>query len=72
MAPGDLQEVLAGLKRPSGVSAETERNLLVGLGQADDAAVYRLGPDLAIVPGCVRDHATRTPTTAVMIVEVAD
>src|SRR5438067_3093719 len=49
MAPGDLQEVLAGLKRPSGVSAETERNLLVGLGQADDAAVYRLGPDLAIV-----------------------
>src|SRR5205823_1126155 len=49
MAPGDLQEVLAGLKRPSGVSAETERNLLVGLGQANDAAVYRLGPDLAIV-----------------------
>src|SRR2546421_3321226 len=49
MAPGDLREVLAGLKRPSGVSAEPERNLLVGRGQADDAAVYRLGPDLAIV-----------------------
>jgi len=49
MAPGDLQEVLAGLKRPLGVSAEAERNLLVGLGRADDAAVYRLGPDLAIV-----------------------
>jgi selenide,water dikinase len=49
MAPGDLQEVLAGLKRPTGVSAETERNLLVGLGAADDAAVYRLAPDLAIV-----------------------
>src|SRR5437763_15376083 len=49
MAPGDLQEVLAGLKRPSGVSAETERNLLVGLGQADDAAVYRIGADVAIV-----------------------
>jgi selenide,water dikinase len=49
MAPGDLQEVLAGLKRPSGVSAEAERNLLVGLGRADDAAVYRLGADLAIV-----------------------
>jgi selenide,water dikinase len=49
MAPGDLQEVLAGLKRPSGLSAETERNLLVGLGAADDAAVYRLAPDLAIV-----------------------
>jgi selenide, water dikinase len=49
MAPGDLQEVLAGLRRPAGVSAEAERNLLVGLGQADDAAVYRLAPDLAIV-----------------------
>jgi len=49
MAPGDLQEVLAGLRRPFGVSAEAERNLLVGLGRADDAAVYRLAPDLAIV-----------------------
>ena len=49
MAPGDLQEVLAGLRRPVGVSAEAERNLLVGLGRADDAAVYRLGPDLAVV-----------------------
>ena len=49
MAPGDLQEVLAGLRRPAGVSAEAERNLLVGLGRADDAAVYRLTPDLAIV-----------------------
>jgi selenide,water dikinase len=49
MAPGDLQEVLAGLKRPAGVSAEAERNLLVGLGKADDAAVYRLAPDLALV-----------------------
>jgi selenide,water dikinase len=49
MAPGDLQEVLAGLKRPAGLSADAERNLLVGLGRADDAAVYRLAPDLAIV-----------------------
>ena len=49
MAPGDLQEVLAGLRRPTGLSAEAERNLLVGLGRADDAAVYRLAPDLAIV-----------------------
>jgi selenide,water dikinase len=49
MAPGDLQEVLAGLRRPVGLSAEAERNLLVGLGRADDAAVYRLAPDLAIV-----------------------
>ena len=49
MAPGDLQEVLAGLRRPAGLSAEAEGSLLVGLGQADDAAVYRLTPDLAIV-----------------------
>src|SRR5215470_2940257 len=49
MAPGDLQEVLAGLKRPAGLSPEAERNLLVGLGAADDAAVYRLASDLAIV-----------------------
>jgi selenide,water dikinase len=49
MAPGDLQEVLAGLRQPTGVLAETERNLLVGLGSADDAAVYRLAADLAIV-----------------------
>jgi selenide, water dikinase len=49
MAPGDLQEVLAGLKHPVGVSAEAERALLVGLGTADDAAVYRLTPEMAIV-----------------------
>jgi selenide,water dikinase len=49
MAPGDLQEVLAALRRPAGLSPETERDLLVGLGRADDAAVYRLAPDLAIV-----------------------
>src|SRR5205823_5750325 len=49
MAPGDLQEVLAGLKRPTGLSAETERILLVGLGAAADAAVSRLTDDLAIV-----------------------
>src|SRR4029453_2000341 len=49
MAPGDLQEVLAALKRPVGVSAEAERALLVGLGSAEDAAVYRLTPERAIV-----------------------
>src|SRR5919109_4394886 len=49
MAPGDLQEVLTPLRRPSGLSPEAERSLLIGLGRADDAAVYRLGPDLAIV-----------------------
>jgi selenide, water dikinase len=46
MAPGDLQEVLAVLK-PADPTAH--RDLLVGLGQADDAAVYRVAPDLAIV-----------------------
>src|SRR3989442_3958310 len=46
MAPGDLQEVLAVLK-PGGTPPPTD--LLVGLGAADDAAVYRLAPDLAIV-----------------------
>src|SRR5262245_34023756 len=46
MAPGDLQEVLAVLK-PSNAAAH--RDLLVGLGQADDAAVYRVAPELAIV-----------------------
>jgi selenide,water dikinase len=49
MAPGDLQDVLAGLRRPAGLSPEAERNLLVGLGAADDAAVYRLAADLALV-----------------------
>jgi selenide,water dikinase len=46
MAPGDLQEVLAVL-RPGAAAAPAE--LLVGLGAADDAAVYRLAPDLAVV-----------------------
>src|SRR5438128_10179759 len=46
MAPGDLQEVLAVLK-PGGTPPPAD--LLVGLGAADDAAVYRLAPDLAIV-----------------------
>jgi selenide,water dikinase len=45
MAPGDLQEVL-GVLRPAGAPPA---DLLVGLGAADDAAVYRLTPDLAIV-----------------------
>jgi selenide,water dikinase len=46
MAPGDLQEVLAGLK-PGDPTVHA--NLLVGLGKADDAAVYRVSPDVAIV-----------------------
>lgn len=48
MAPGDLQEVLAVLKRPS-LAVDNARNVLVGLGAADDAAVYRVSADLAIV-----------------------
>jgi len=46
MAPGDLQEVLQVLK-PRDPAAHAD--LLVGLGKADDAAVYRVSPDLAIV-----------------------
>ncbi len=46
MAPGDLQEVLAVLK-PADPGAHPD--LLVGLGQADDAAVYRITDELAIV-----------------------
>jgi selenide, water dikinase len=46
MAPGDLQEVLAVLKP---ADAKTHQDLLVGLGKADDAAVYRITKDLAIV-----------------------
>src|SRR5262249_43006414 len=48
MAPGDLQEVLSVLRRPA-LSAETARKLIVGLGAADDAAVYRISDDLALV-----------------------
>lgn len=46
MAPGDLQEVLAALEPGQG---PVPADLLVGLGRLDDAAVYRLAPDLAIV-----------------------
>src|SRR5262249_56466733 len=46
MAPGDRQEVLAVL-RPGGTPPPAD--LLVGLGAADDAAVYRLSPELAVV-----------------------
>jgi selenide,water dikinase len=46
MAPGALQEVLAALRR---TQAAGPAALLVGLEGPDDAAVYALGPDLAIV-----------------------
>ena len=45
MAPGDLQEVLGAIRPES----RELRDLLVGLGRADDAAVYRLTPEIAIV-----------------------
>jgi selenide,water dikinase len=43
MGPGDLQDVLAGLDR------HAHPDLLVGLGKSDDAAVYRVSEDFAIV-----------------------
>ncbi len=43
MGPGDLQDVLGALKH------DGHPDLLVGLGKSDDAAVYRLSDDLAIV-----------------------
>jgi selenide,water dikinase len=43
MGPGDLQDVLAGLRQ------EEHADLLVGLGRSDDAAVYRVTDDVAIV-----------------------
>jgi selenide,water dikinase len=43
MGPGDLQDVLSVLKE------HDHRDLLVGLGKSDDAAVYRVSDDMAIV-----------------------
>jgi selenide,water dikinase len=43
MGPGDLQDVLGGLRQ------EEHADLLVGLGRSDDAAVYRVTEDIAIV-----------------------
>ena len=43
MGPGDLQDVLGGLKQ------HTHADLLVGLGKSDDAAVYRISDEVAIV-----------------------
>jgi len=43
MGPGDLQDVLSGLKR------HEHADLLVGLGRSDDAAVYRITDEVAIV-----------------------
>jgi selenide, water dikinase len=43
MGPGDLQDVLSGLAR------HEHADLLVGLGRSDDAAVYRITAEVAIV-----------------------
>jgi selenide,water dikinase len=43
MAPGDLDKALCGLALP------TDPNLLVGLDRADDAGVYRVSDDLALI-----------------------
>jgi selenide,water dikinase len=43
MSPGDLRDVLGGLRQ------EEHADLLVGLGRSDDAAVYRVSADVAIV-----------------------
>lgn len=43
MGPGDLQDVLGGLR------AQTHPDLLVGLDRSDDAAVYRVSEEVAIV-----------------------
>ena len=43
MGPGDLQDVLGDLRN------EEHGDLLVGLGRSDDAAVYRVTDDIAIV-----------------------
>ena len=43
LAPGDLDKALCGLKLPQ------DDNVLVGLEGADDAGVYRISEDLAII-----------------------
>ena len=43
MGPGDLQDVLSGLKQ------HEHADLLVGLGRSDDAAVYRITDEIAVV-----------------------
>jgi len=43
LPPGDLDNALCGLEFP------TDSNVIVGLDQADDAGVYKISEDLAIV-----------------------
>lgn len=43
MAPGDLERALSGLDFP------TDENVLVGLSRADDAGVYQISEELALI-----------------------
>ena len=43
MPPGDLERALCGLEFP------TDSNVIVGLEKADDAGVYKVSDDLAII-----------------------
>ena len=43
LSPGDLAQALCGLDFP------TDKNVLVGLGNADDAGVYQISEDLALI-----------------------
>jgi selenide, water dikinase len=43
LAPGDLDKALCGLELP------TDPNLIVGLDRADDAGVYKVSDDLALI-----------------------
>lgn len=49
----------------SGCHVRTQKGF--DIGTANDP-----GPDIAVVPGAIRDYATRTPTTAVLVVEISD
>lgn len=43
MAPGDLDKALCGMEFP------TDENVIIGLDRADDAGVYRISDDLALI-----------------------
>ena len=49
LSPADLRTVLGPRARPRRTAGPTRSDLLVGLDTADDAAVYRLRDDLAVV-----------------------
>lgn len=48
-SPGKLAEVLQHLKVATGQDAQEDENLLVGFGTSDDAGVYRIAPDYALI-----------------------